>query len=132
FWYMFLIGVGLLYYYFKLSLRFHHNIHHSENQHILLFIVSRLAVGILFPLFVFTTLMEIIFSLLNLDFNSSGYMQTEYYMVINILCITTLGLLVYYFYDQNRILKTSKTSSNIGSNHQLGVNTTIVESQKSQ
>ena len=132
FWYMFIIGVGLLYYYFKLSLRFHRNIHHSDNQHILLFIVSRLAVGILFPIFVLTTLMEIIFSLLNLNFNSSGYMQTEYYMVINILCITTLGLLVYYFYDQNRILKTSKTSSKIGSHDQIELNNTNEETLKSQ
>lgn len=131
FWCMFVIGTGLLHYYFKLSLKFHNNIHHSDNQPILLFIISRLAVGILFPIFVFTTMMEIIFSLLNLDFYSSGYMNTEYYMLINIFWITTLGLLVYYFYNQYRIITTNKTNIRIASNDQLELNTIIGESQKS-
>lgn len=130
FWFMFVIGAGLLHYYFKLSLKFHDNINHSDNQPILLFIISRLTVGILFPIFVFKTIMEIIFSLLNLDFNSSGYMDTEYYMVINIFWITTLGLLVYYFYNQYTTITTIKTNSKITSNDQLEFNTSIDESQK--
>jgi hypothetical protein len=131
FWFMFILGIGLLHYYFKLSLKFHYNILHSDNEPILLFILSRLAVGILFPIFVLTTLMEIIFSLLNLDLNNSGYMHTEYFIVINIFWITTLGLLVYYFYNQYITLRTNETNSKIAGTDQLDLNKTINEIEQS-
>jgi len=128
---MFVMGIGLLYYYFKLSLKFHINIKHSDNESILLFIITRIAAGILFPLFAFTILIKLVFSLFNLDFNSSGYMSTEYFIVINILCITTLGLLVYYFYEHYRILKVTGSHKVLPALNDLVSNSAFSQIEKS-
>jgi len=85
-----------------------------------MFLILRLSLGVWIPSFFILFLLKELFSLLGIDFLASGYMDTEYFILMAILYSTTIGYIAKYFYD--RYQQTQDSLNNIYANPAIIVN----------
>lgn len=99
FWYMLVLGAGLLYGYFRYAKWVGIHISYTEGQwSFFTFLLLRLIFIVWMPQILMVSIMRLLFSFLELDFEQSGYMDTEFFMVVLVFYITALGGIVLDLY----------------------------------
>lgn len=99
FWLMFALGALFFYCYFRYSEYLNRRIPHSIHNSILIFLIVRLLLGVWLPSILILFFLKQLFSLWELDFRDSGYLNTEYFILMIILYCTTIGFIASYFYN---------------------------------
>lgn len=99
FWYMLVLGAGLLYGYFRYAKWVGIHISYTEGQwSFFTFLLMRLIFIVWIPQILMVSIMRLLFEYLGLDFEQSGYMDTEFFMVLLVFYTTALEGIVWDLY----------------------------------
>ena len=131
FWLMLALGVIGFFCYFKYSSYINDKLEYNPKYHFIFFLILRFTLGVFIPSYLILFFLKELFSLLGIDFYQSGYLDTEYYILMIILYSTTIAYIAVYFYERylesqesiNNLLSKSSPDSNINA-QQLSDNTT--------
>lgn len=114
FWIMLLLGAIFFYSYFSYSDFLNRKVLYLQGNSIFYFLILRLSLGVWIPSALVLFLLKELFSFLGVDFLESGYMDTEYFILMIVLYSTTIAFIAICFY--NRYHQTQKSLNILLSN----------------
>ncbi|WP_149914256.1 hypothetical protein [Sphingobacterium cavernae] len=110
FWLMLILGAVFFYGYFRYSEYLNRRIQHSSKYSIFVFLILRLLFGVWIPSVLVLFFLKQLFSLWGLNFNDSGYLDTEYFILMIILYGTTIGFVALYFFKRYQEVQVNANS----------------------
>lgn len=100
FWLMLVLGTICFYGYFSYSAFLNKKLQYSTRNSILVFLILRFSLGIWIPSAIILFLVKELFGLLGIDIMETGYMDTEYFILMIVLYSTTIAFIAMCFYNR--------------------------------